>query len=860
MSLLERDHLLTVLDGLLEQACAGNGALTFVSGEAGIGKTSLLTHFVASARDRADTWWGSCDSLQTPSAFGPLWDIVRKINRGRERLNPSMPRIELLAAVLEALCERPVIVVLEDLHWADEATLDLVRYLGRRIKHTRALLIATYRDDELTPTHPLRIVLGDLATERATRLTLAPLSVDAVRALVSDSRIDAAGLHKQTAGNAFFVTEVIAAGGSGLPATVRDAVLARAARLSASARALLDMVAAAGPRVERWLLEQLAGAEASAVDECLALGVLRAESDVFVFRHELARQAVLDDVPAWRRVAQHRLVLRALEAAQSTELARLVHHAVLGQVTDAVQRLAPLAARQAALHGAHREAAAHYATALAHAAELPSNERADLLEARAYECYLIGDIDEAQMAREAALGVRRANGEREKEGDNLRWLSRLHWFLGHGAEARHLADAAVETLESLPAGTALAMAYSNKAQLHMLSAETAGAIEWGERAIELASRLGATEIVAHALNNVGTSRASANDEQGFDEIERSLNLAFEHQLEEHAARAYTNLTSILVQQRKYARAEPYFFSGVGYCIDRDLDSWTTYLLAWRARSRLEQGKWDEAAADAAPLIDRPGIAPIARIPAMAALGTVRLRRADPGATALLDEAYALARSTNELQRIAPVALARAEAAWLAGDNARCVDELRLCLDGAQRVREPWVLGQAACWLWRAGALQEIPAGCAAPFERELTGDWQGAADIWRRLGCPYEEALALAAGDDAAQLQALTILDRLGALATTQTLRRTMRERGARSVPRGPRATTLANASGLTTRQVDILALVAQGLSNAQIAARRHISVRTVDHHVAAILQKLDVSSRADAVKRAHALRVLDPR
>src|SRR5262245_24113693 len=468
MALLERDRLLTELDRRLEQACAGTGALVFVSGEAGIGKSALLAHFVAAARDRAIAWWGGCDSLQTPSALGPLWDIARQMGRGQERLREDLPRIELFKELFDALAERSAIVVLEDLHWADAATHDLLRYLGRRIQRTRSLLIASYRDDELSATHPLRVLLGDLATQPIVRLALAPLSADAVRALVGEAHIDAANLHKQTAGNPFFVTEVIAAGGTGLPATVRDAVIARAARLGPSARALLDVAAVAGPRVEPWLLERLASAEAAAVDECLALGVLRLDADVIVFRHELARQAILDGVPPWRRVQLHRLVLQTLECAHGIDVARLVHHAVLGQVPEAVRRLAPLAAKHAREHGAHREAAAHFATALAHFSSGDDDARAGLLEARSYECYLIGDTPGAVAQREAALALRRAAGDRLKEGDNLRWLSRLHWFLGNDAEARRHAEAAVQVLEALPASTALAMAYSNKAQLHML--------------------------------------------------------------------------------------------------------------------------------------------------------------------------------------------------------------------------------------------------------------------------------------------------------------------------------------------------------------------------------------------------------
>jgi tetratricopeptide (TPR) repeat protein len=610
MRLLERDTPLCTLEALLGRARDGAGALVFVSGEAGIGKTALLRRFVAQVCPPVATWWGSCDPLQTPTALGPILEIVRQMAGRARQLDFDQPRVELFSALLQLLAERPAVVVIEDLHWADEATLDWLRYLGRRIDRTRTLLVTSYRDDELSPTHPLRVLLGDLATQRVPRLALAPLSVAAVGTLVDGTAIDAAVLHRQTGGNPFYVTEVVAIGGIGLPECVRDAVMARAARLAAPARALLDIAAVCGPRIEPWLLECLIGAEAAAVDECLALGVLRVEGEVFVFRHELARQAVLDSIAPWRRVALHRNVLQALEATHSEDLARLVHHAALGQLSDAVLRWAPAAAASAARHGAHREAAAHYGTALGHAASLAPEQRADLLERRSYECYLTADIAASVHARETALALRRQLGQRTREGDDVRWLSRLAWFQGEGKKARELAELAVCTLQGAPPATELAMAYSNKAQLHMLAQETADAVAWGERALALAEDLQATESLVHALNNVGTSRVYAGDASGWDELRRSLSLALEHDLEEHAARAYCNLTSALVTQRRYACAASFFAESIEYCNDRALDSWSTYLMAWRARSALEQGCWDDAGADARAIVECQGMPPV----------------------------------------------------------------------------------------------------------------------------------------------------------------------------------------------------------------------------------------------------------
>ncbi|HEU0201677.1 MAG TPA: AAA family ATPase [Burkholderiaceae bacterium] len=860
MQLLERDSFLHTLTSLFEALAGGAGRTVLVSGEAGIGKTTLVRHF-ASGRKRV--LWGACEALFTPRPLGPLHDIALETQaRLLALLEQGRERPLVFAALLDELKlgAPATVLVLEDVHWADEATLDLIKFLGRRIHRLPVLMIVTYRDDEVTATHPLRAVLGDLPPAATTRMPLPPLSPAAVDTLARAQQRNATGLHAATRGNPFFVSEILASSAPGLPHTVRDAVLARLHRLGSEARAVAELAAIVPGAIEQWLLDAVAAPGPAQIERCVAGGLLVADAGSYRFRHELARLAVEESLAAPHAQRLHARVLSALtpRAAEPATLARLVHHAARAGDAAAVMKFAPAAARQAAAHGAHREAAAHYATAIAHARGVDAVRQAELLDARAYECYLVGDIEQAVAARTAALVLWRGLGRALKEGDCLRWLSRLHWFLGHKAEADANAADAVRVLEPLPAGPEVAMAYSNKAQLHMLAGEVAPAAQWGNRAIELAGQLGATEILTHALNNVGTAKFLAGDPSGRAQLERSLALALEHGLEEHAARAYCNLASGDVALRDCARAMRVFDEGIAYCIDHDLDAWSFYLMAWRAEALLQQGKWDDAAAQAGALLARPQVPAISRIPALAALGRLRVRRGDPGAGAVLDEALALALATDELQRIWPVACARAEAAWLAGDNARCALEARRAFALAEERQHAWALGEMAWWLARAAALDAVPAPCAAPYALQLEGRWQEAAAAWAAFGCPYEQAQALAEGDAAAQLEALAIFERLGAQAAADCLRRALRARGTRAIPRGPRASTRANPFGLTARELDMLAMLAQGLSNAQIGARRHISVRTVDHHVAAILAKLNVSSRNDAVAVARAHRLLE--
>jgi DNA-binding CsgD family transcriptional regulator/tetratricopeptide (TPR) repeat protein len=854
MELLEREEALQALADALAHVGSEGGRIALVSGEAGIGKTSLLSRFAAEQPN--EVLWGACEALFTPQPLGPLYDIAPRAGGDLlALLKAGAPRPSLFAALLTALSQpgRPGIVVVEDAHWADEATLDLLKFLGRRIHQTRSLLVVTYRDDEVGARHPLRLVLGDLPSRSVVRLRLPPLSEPAVAALAAQSGRPGEAVYEVTGGNPFFVTEVLANEGEEVPATVRDAVLARALRLSPAARAVLEAVSVVPARAERWLLDEILSPSEATLEECLASGVLRAEGDALAFRHELGRLAVEGALSDPRRRSLHARVLEVLtdRGLEAISLARLVHHADGAGDSAAVLRFAPEAARQAALLSAHREAASHYATALRHAEGSPPEERAALLEGHSFECYLHEGIQEALADREETLAIWRRLGRREKEGETLRWTSRLHWFLGHKAEADRYAADAVALLETLPPGDELAMAYSNRAQLHMLACDYEGTMHWGNRAIALAESLGATEVLIHALNNVGTIGLHIGDMRGIARLERSLALAGERGLQEHVARAYTNLGTCSAVLRDYPHAQRYLDEGIAYSTERDLDSWRLYMAAWRARVHFELGEWGLAGDEASWVLARTAISAITRIPALAVLAHLRVRRGDPGAEALLDEAWELAVGTGEPQRIAPVAAARAEAAWWGGRIETVLDEVQEAFELALQSSNPWWPGELAFWLWRGGALAPPPHRVSGAPALQIDGDWRRAADAWQEAGCPYERAMALAEGDEPARREALTLFEHLGATPAAAALRQELRAEGVRRVPRGPRPATRANPAGLTGRQMDVMGLLTEGLSNADIAARLFVSPKTVEHHVAAVLSKLGVQSRTEAVALA---------
>ncbi len=858
MSLLERQTESTILNAALDRATAGSGAVVLVSGEAGIGKTALIEHFTAGARKKPVVprlLWGTCDALFTPRPFGPFHDIASQSLPDLEEALRDANRSTLFARAFAILSQVVSIVVVEDVHWADEATLDLVMYLGRRVARTSVLLIVTYRDDELAPQHPLRNVLGVLASSSATqRIDLGPLSLKAIQTMTAGRGFDAAELRAATGGNPFYIQEALANESAGVPATIRDAVLARAARLSASARAVLEAAAVIGPRIEPWLLSATTGAEAPSVDECLALGLLKASSGALVFRHELTRRAVLELLPPHRRLVLHRMILTALQASPTArgDVARLTYHAEAADDRAAILANAPAAGRAAAQAGAYREAAALFALAIRHADELPAAERAGLYAARADACNHSDDRAGSLQAWREAQAIWEAEGDGRRVGECLAQCATQLNGMGRTDDAERDCLAAIELLQAWPPGRELALAYRVLAGLRMLTQDYRAAIALGEKAVMLAEAGGADQsaITVGAENVMASSWIMLDYDKGKQLLERNLRDAHAAGLEHMAGLAYANLSSAASEVYRFADAERAFQEGSTYALERGLDRYWHYLLAWRTHTLLRLGRWPEAELTATELLGRPNVSVTSRITALAMLGLLRARRGQADASGLLDQALELSRDIHSLHRVGLVRGARAEAAWLTGDLVQTRAEAEAVLDLAIRKAHPWFGGDLLYWLSRAGVSTEAPGWLALPYARHLANDWRAAAAAWHELGCPYEEARALADGDAGAQAAALEIYDRLGAQAAADRLRDSIRQAGG-VVPRGPRASTRGNAFGLTVRQLEILEWVAAGLTNADIAQRLHLSAKTVDHHVSAILSKLDVSSRQEAAELA---------
>lgn len=864
MELIEREGYLDLLRKQLKKTVSGEGHTIFLSGEAGIGKTSLVKTFIQECEEHYDVFLGSCDSLFTPRPLAPLHDIALHAGKGLpEMLKTETNKATLFTAFLHYFhaATSPTVIIFEDIHWADEATLDFIKFFTRRIARVRCLFILTIRDTEVHTNKALRNVLGDCPPDITKKISIQPLSKEAVQKMAAEKGYSGEDVYKISGGIPFYVNEILASYSTGIPTNIKDSILAVYARQGDYRREVWELFSVIPDGLELSLFDKLMQGPLEIIDGCMEMGILVVDGNMVRFKHELYKRTIEESLSPLKRMALNKKVLQVLLDSPHKELQpeRIVHHAKNGHVYDVVMQYAPIAAEKAAKVGAHVEASRLYLTAIEFSQVVDPMLLADLYEKYSYECYLVNQPRESIIYQQKLLDIWKSKKETEKTGNCFRFLSRLWWFAGNRKEAEKLGMEAIAVMENEPASAAKAMAFSNMAQLKMLADEQEQCEYWGNKAITMSKELGNAEILAHALNNVGTSimRKHGITGKGADMLQESLSIAVENGFQEHVARAYTNLTSTAIIVKEYDYAAQLLADGIQYCEERDLDSWTTYMLSWKAWLCLETGKWNEAMVISERLNITDQTIPITSITILFIIARLKTRRGEEDAFLYLEKVKTLALATGEGQRIAPVMTALLEYEWHTGERLLTDDLLATSLGLLKKSDTPLIWSEFIWWLYRTRDILSKTTELFEPYQLELEGKLKQAVSAWRKLPNPYEEAFALFNGDDEDKRKALTILHELGASATHEKMKQLMRSEGIRNIPRGIRESTRANPAQLTNRQIDVLKLLNDGLQNKEIADKLFISAKTVDHHITAILFKLDVNTRNKAVSEAIKLGIL---
>ncbi len=841
--LLERADARPQLDRANAELRGGRGGVVLVHGEAGIGKTTLVRAFLADETPDVRVLQGRCDDLLVPRPLGSVLELVDGLDTAPDLgAHPGRELVRMLR-------QGPTLCIVEDVHWADEATLDVLTYVTRRVEELPLLLILTFRDDELPPDHPLHRTLAAAPPTHCRSVELAPLSLDAVRRMAA-SDAEAATIHRITGGNPFFVSEALAGGLDDPPGTVREAVLGRAARLAPAARHTAELVSVVPGRAEPWLVEECLR-DAADIAACETQGLLIGDRHGIRFRHELARRVVEESLAGQHRRELNRIVLRALVAAGAPD-ARLAHHAWQAGDAESVVRHGLNAASRAAENRAHREAAELFSRVLEHADLLTPRDRADTLEAFAAEASAACRHEDAVAAGLEALTLRREFGDPRRTGDCLRALSRIQWCAGDGAGAERTGREAIAVLEGCPPCRETAMALSNQSQLAMLAQRDDEATTLGQRALEIATAVDDTETVVHALVSIGTAVGRTDLEAGAAMLDQAARAAGELGDDHTACRALINASWLRLDAHQLAAADALVTRALALAVECDLTIYVDCLHEIRALLMLATGHYDtalrEVARSRAPMV-----------PALYVRASVALRRGEADASDRLETGWRRAVANGELLRLGPMACARAEAAWLRSDPAGVDEATRTTYELALARGTPRDIGELALWRHRAGVLSSpVPDRLPKPYALELAGDNDAAARVWQELGLPYAAALALLGSTRPdGILAAIEILERLGAVAVLPLARARLRELGSTRVPRGRASTTRRNPCGLTDRQLEVARLLVRGRSNAEIAQTLVLSPKTIEHHVGAVLAKVGAAGRDDVAVQTRRLGVV---
>ncbi len=846
VSLVERERQIEALEEAFAEP--SSGAVVLVSGEAGHGKTSLIRAFLDDLDHRHRILISACEPLDIPAAFGPLFDLIDELPDDlRQDVRLGRGRMPVYAGMLDLIKNDRVVLVLEDLHWADEATLGLARYLGRRVAATGSILIITYRPEELDVNPRLRLVVADLGPA-AVRIDVPALSMDGVRQLVSRSVVDAEKLYRATLGNPFFIEELLRYPGLDVPPSVQNAVLANAEQLPDATLELLRMVALNPEGLSRDTLAELGDPSGSHTDLAFQRRLLVSSRDHVSCRHELIRQSLVQAMPPALKQRLHRRLLGVLEghAEDSPDIVRLAYHSTGAHDPQRAIRYSLMAGTDASKAGAHREAAFHFDNALEYDSMIDRADLARLLLEAAQEHLFINDFEIAVQLSRRRLDLAATP---RQEARARAWVAFFEARLNEFTYALEEAEAAIEVLASEQPCVELAVALQVAAAVRGVRGEAEESISLAERALEIARSCGAVDIEVNTLTTLGTSRWLNGDRAGRLMVEDAVRLGVDSDVGEYAARAMNNLGAIALYDWELEEARSWFERLKDYCSGNELEAWYMAGVVSSASIAVEAGRWDEADAELETVWGQKTCYS-SEIEVLTAAATLRIRRGDPGAADLADSVFTRVETFPETVEETMATILGMEGAWV---GALPEDEILPHYQRALTRSAPmggFLRAQLAFWAHRLG-WQPPDGEIAGPPGMELRGQPEAAAHEWESRGYPVHAAITRATTEGADLDAIFAMLLGMGAEGVTRGLRRQLQRRGVKRIPRGERSSTRENPAGLTTREMEVLGLLVAGMSNAAIARDLYISDKTAGHHVSSVLSKLGVTSRGQAAALA---------
>jgi DNA-binding CsgD family transcriptional regulator len=824
--------------------------VVLVSGEAGIGKSSLLRELGDRTAEGATFLTGVCEPLSVPVPLAPLRELVEAAGGGDLIEVATDDRLVLARRVARVLADRaPVVAVVEDVHWADPLTLDVIRLLVRKAPEMAVVMVATFRDDEVGANPQLGLLLGDLAGAAVVRrICLRPLSERAVRELAGPSQLNVAELVRTTGGNPFLVVEAVAAGDR-LPGSVRDAALARVGRLSPAAREVVDAAAVLGQRCAYDMLAGVVARSASAVEDAMARGVLVADGTTLSFRHELIREAIEASISPPRLAELHARAMNVLSARpDSADNARLAHHAELAGLHREACRFAARASVEAEQVGATLAARLQAERALRLGSDLADPERYELLIRYSRTANFTSTrYEDAVAGAEGALAIAERLSDPARQARALGALAWALWSFDRMLDARRAAERAISVLAGSSDAAARARAHSAHIRIVATAFDPAVAVEAGPLARELAAAAELEEVQIEITISLGLAYGHLGRAEAIPILSDALHETRRAGLAIQTVRSYVNLMFVGATLRQHKVVDAILSDARAFCEAQDSRIPGHVIEGLLGRSLLDRGRWQEALSAAAYSVRIWH----SNVPVDCGTeGLIAARRGEAGAQQALERAWRAIPKNSEDSRVSTLRCALVEAAWLRGDRAAALAHLENARASPATGRFGRWGGELAVWAARHGLEHVAPAGAPAAVKLELEGDWRGAVKAWSELNAPYEAALAALPGDDGAARQAQATLQRLGATSAIQAFSRERAARGARAV-RGPRRSTIAHPAGLTRREHEVLEQLATGATNPEIAAALHLSERTVAHHVSAILGKLGAATRLAAVEEA---------